>query len=280
MTPAQVCQTLKLTPNQIHKLVESGRLEVARYVSYRHGSMEVFSPEQVQQLVPAMPRIRRGWDLQQASALGARKAALIREKQRQKTQSLKKRKARFLESLDGLSERESDALRVCFFMYHLNHYAKHGHPYLYDYKEKVLRLLWLEWKPVLTEPSALLEVTFVPGAPRIRLCLDCRIKAQQQKQTHLDFLKQQEHPCPQCRKEEDYYGLYEFTLDFGEYHFCFHIPFSIARKWFTGVSINEKVISVKREGFFVFGRPIREDESLAVTLSEVVDEMETFLIRQ
>ena len=277
LTPAQVCQTLKLTPTEVRMLIANGRLEVARHIAYKHGNMELFSLDQVQQVAIDLPKIRRGWALERTAALGARKAALYSAKERKKAQALIARKTGFLDSLHTFSEQISGILRVCYFLYHLNHYAKHGHSYLYDYKEKVLQFLWRDCKSELTETPLLLQVTFIPGAPRIRLCLDCRIKAKQQFQTHVEYIKSDGHSCTQCGKEEYYYSLYEFTLDYDEYHFCYHAPYSIARRWFTGLQINEKEVQVDREGFYAFGRAIRESEALAVSLHEVMTEIESFL---
>jgi len=277
LTPAQVCQMLKLTPNQIRMLVANGSLEVAQRIAYKHGNMEVFSSEQVRQVALDLPKIRRRWDNERTSALGARNAALHKAKEQKNIQALMARKKRFLDSLNAFSDQIAGILRVCYYLYHLNHYAKHGHPYLYDYKEKVLRYLWQGWKSGSIETPGLLQVTFIPGAPRIKLCLDCRIKAQQQYQTHVEYIRIEGHTCPQCVKEEYYYSLYEFTLDYCEYHFCYHVPYSVARKWFAGYDIKEKELPVNREGFYVFGRPIRETEALAVTLHEVIIEIELFL---
>ena len=240
LTPAQVCQVLKLTPRQVQMLVASGSLKVARKIAYKHGSMEVFEPKQVRQVALELPQIRRRWDSESTAALGARKAAYNRAKERQNTLVLRERKQKFLDSLDAFSDYMAGILRVCYYLYHLNHYAKHGHPYLYDFKERVLRFLWLQREPNSTAASGLLRVSFIPGAPRIKLCLDCRIKARQQYQTQVEYIKLEGHSCTQCSREEYYYSLYEFTLDYGEYHFCYHVPYSVARKWFAGLEIKEK----------------------------------------
>ena len=132
LTPAQVCQVLKVTPNQVRQLIQDGWLEVARTTQYKHGAMELFYQHQVRGLLSDMPKIRRGWESLISHRLGARKAAATREANRHLAVTLKRRKEQFLESLNELSERTGNTLRVCFYLYHLNHYAKNGHTYLYD----------------------------------------------------------------------------------------------------------------------------------------------------
>ncbi|MDR1159463.1 MAG: hypothetical protein LBK69_02450, partial [Syntrophomonadaceae bacterium] len=189
-------------------------------------------------------------------------------------------KRRFLDSLSVLSERAAIIFRACYYLYHLNHYAKQqGHAYLYDYKEKVLYALWKEQMNQISPVYNLLKVFFIPGAPRIHLCPDCRLKAQQQGLSHLEFLQAKEHVCAQCGKDDNYYSLYEFILENDEYHFCFHLPYASARKWLSEFNIPEKesLGKNKRDGFFAFGRPINEAEASAVELQEIVEELENFL---
>ncbi|MDR1160061.1 MAG: hypothetical protein LBK69_05480, partial [Syntrophomonadaceae bacterium] len=94
LTPAQVYQILRLTPSQVKALIAEGKLEIVKKVSFKHGIMELYLKEQVQALAECMPRIKRRWNNEQAVRLGAKKAAYIREKQRQKAQVLKMRKRR------------------------------------------------------------------------------------------------------------------------------------------------------------------------------------------
>jgi hypothetical protein len=271
---------LRLTPNQAQTLVAEGKLEAAGRISFKHGIMEMYLKEQVQALVECMPQIKRRWNDEQAARLGAKKAAYIREKQWRKAQILKTRKLYFLDSLSELPERTAAIFRVCYYLYHLNHYAKQqGHAYLYDYKETILYALWKEQLKLITLGYSLLNVFFIPGAPRIHLCLDCRVKAQRQGLSHLEFLRAKEHVCTQCGKEDNYYSLYEFILENDEYHFCFHLPYASARKWLVDFNIPEKESAAenKRDGFSAFGRPINEAEANAVELQEIIEELEMFL---
>ncbi|MGI6647838.1 MAG: hypothetical protein ACOX5W_01910 [Bacillota bacterium] len=273
LTPAQVCQVLKVTPNQVRQLIQDGWLEVARTTKYKHGAMELFYQHQVCALRSDMPKIRRGWESLVNHRLGASKAAAAREANRHVAVALKRRKEQFLESLDELSERTGNTLRVCFFLYHLNHYAKNGHTYLYELKERVLRKLWTEYCP-----QELLNVTFVQGGPRVRLCPGCRFLARQQRKSYLEYLRTN-GGCPKCTRDEQYYSLYEFTVAYGEYRFCFHIPYSVARKWLVNpADIPIKESALEREGFYVYGRSIFEPEAMAFEMLEVVREIEQFLL--
>ena len=122
-----------------------------------------------------------------------------------------------------------------------------------------------------------MEVFFVEGEQKVILCTACRLKAQSME---LDYIKYKTNfgGCPQCRKEEDYYSLFEFRVEYGEHRFCFHTPYSIARKWFENIDELLKKASEKRkEEALPFGRPISEAEARAVTLKEVISELKSYL---
>ena len=272
LTPAQVCRVLKVTPNQMRWLIGSGWLEVAQIAPRKYGKMELFNSHQVQALISDMPKIRRGWESTKSLRQGAQKTAYRRETSRHLTESLKRRKKEFLDDLKGFSESVEKVLRVCFYLFHLNHYAKNGHTYLYDLKEQVLRKLYTGYSA-----DGLISVAFIRGTPRIRLCAACRVLAQEQGKRQTEYVRRG-GGCPRCSREENYYSLYEFTVDYAEYHFCFHIPYHIARKWVdTGRSIPEKDTMLEREGFYTYGRRVFEPEALAIEMQEVVEEIESFL---
>ncbi|MDH7478511.1 MAG: hypothetical protein QHH02_00700 [Syntrophomonadaceae bacterium] len=275
LTPAQVCRMLRITPDQIGRLIAQGWLEVALVDHLRHGPMRLFESSRVQALIPQMPKIRRAWVTEDNQRLGGSTAARRREEGRQQAEELRKRKLKFLSSLQDLPQPYCRLLQVCFYLYHLNHYAKRGETYLYDLKEKVLKAL--VQRPDLTGPS--LKVYFVPGSERVRLCERCRNRAARMNKTRPEYIRLY-GGCSRCTRESDYYSLYELLITYDTYRFCFHVPFMVARKWFKGQLLPPKEGGAEREGFTVYGRPIFEAEARAVELIEVVDELETFLAEQ
>jgi hypothetical protein len=122
-----------------------------------------------------------------------------------------------------------------------------------------------------------LEVFFVGEEQKVILCTACRLKAQGM---GLDYIKYKTNfgGCPQCRKEEGYYSLFEFRVEYGEHRFYFHTPYSIARKWFEKIDKLPKKAREKRiEEALPFGRPISEAEARAVTLKEVITRLKLYL---
>lgn len=272
LTPAQVCQLLKITPDQIDRLIARGWLEVALVNQLRHGPMRLFESSQVQALIPQMPKIRRAWLTEDNQRLGGNAAARRREKERQLAEELRNRKLKFLSSLQDLPQPYRRLLQVCFYLYHLNHYAKRGETYLYDLKEKVLKVL--VQRPDLT--GSALKVYFVPGSERVRLCERCQNRAERMNKAYPEYIRLY-GGCSRCTRESNYYSLYELLITYDTYQYCFHLPFMVARKWFKGQPPAPKEGRSEREGFTVYGRPIFEAEAQAVELIEVVNELEDFL---
>lgn len=274
MTPAQVCQLLRITPDQINSLLERGWLEVAFIDKMRNGEMRLFDKSKIDSLIPQMPNIRRAWMAEDNHRYGGSAAARKRENDRRQAEELKNRKQRYLSELSDCPEPYDRILRACFYLYHLNHYAKRGESYLYDLKEHVLRILSrLEG---LAGPA--ITVYFVPGSERVRLCSRCQERAGRLNKTRPEYIRLY-GGCPQCTRDSNYYSLYEFVVAYDNYRFCFHVPYTAARKWFRNQPPPPKEGRAKREGFTVFGRPILAAEAQAVELIEVIEELESFIQR-
>ena len=272
LSTAEAGETLGITPALVRRLVREGLLEVKDRKRYKTGEDYCFDQGDVQALLPRMPQFRRKWQSEEDSRLGARKAAFLRQAAVKKALRHGDIKAKFLHSLEAYPEKTAALLRASFFLYHLNHYAKGGEEYLYDLKEKVIERFLFDFS---TDQG--LDVLFVKGGPKVYLCAACRSKA---KNMSLDYIKYKSYyeGCPQCRKEEDYYSLFEFKVEYGEHRFCFHTPYHIARKWFEdGRGLPDKTGERGQEEAFPFGRPISEAEARAVTLDEVTRELTSFL---
>ncbi|NPV30176.1 MAG: hypothetical protein HPY58_11115 [Firmicutes bacterium] len=269
LSTAEVCRILGVTPREVRRLAAEGYLEIKRVDRCKHGILPFFSERQVEAVRRQLPRILRQWEGREGAERGAA-AAWKRLREWRSCHQTKLRKERFLKALEELPEKSGLLLRAAYYLYHLNHYAKAGESYLYDLKEKVLACMAAHFAP---EDG--LRLYFIPGPARIRLCPACRRRARSQKKTYLEYCRLT-GGCPCCRRDEDYYSLYEFLIESEEHRFCFHTPAQLGRKWLKGMEIPEKEGS-EREGGYPFGRPIFPGEAAAVNLAEVIEELEKFL---
>ncbi|GAB3057453.1 hypothetical protein [Virgibacillus ainsalahensis] len=85
--------------------------------------------------------------------------------------------------------------------------------------------------------------------------------------------------CSGCRfdKINDYYTLYHLSVnsnELGYFHFSFHTPYPIGKKFFPPKHELEKVIHGEQEGIFRFGRELMEIEKIIFTEKEVVKRFE------
>ena len=272
MSTAEVSETLGVTPSSVRRLVREGVLEVKDTKRYKTGEEFYFDSSEVENLLPRMPDLRRKWHHEENRRLGARKAAFKRVNDAGKALRHTGIKKNFLLSLEDYPEKAALLLRSSFFLYHLNHYAKGGEEYLYDLKEKVLKKFAADFSA-----AEGLDMVFIEGGRKVLLCAGCRVKAQNMGLSYLEY-KVRHGGCPQCRKEEDYYSLLEFRVEYGEHRFCFHTPYNLARKWFGSLDqLPHKAREKGKEEALPFGRPISEGEARAVALEEVIRELKTFL---
>lgn len=271
LTTAQVAALLDITPAGVRRLVRDGFLEVKLTRRYKFGVDMSFDRAATENLLPRIPDIKRKWQAEENLRLGAKKAAFKRLEEQKKIRAYQNFKERFLLSLEGYPEKAALLLRTSFFLYHLNHYAKSGEEYLYDLKEQTLKKMLEEF----TSQDGL-EVILVEGGEKIHLCNSCRAKA---RSMGLDYVKYKtlHGGCPRCRKENDYYSLFEFRIKYGDHFFCFHTPYQVARAWVRNpFEVPRKKHMPDREEARAFGRAITESEALAVSLEEVVRELEGF----
>lgn len=272
LTTADVCRELKVTPREVHRLVAEGYLDVVATSRFKHGVMPLFSQAQVVRVRQKIPSILRGWDREKGAQRG-KDAARERLQNWCSLHRTRARKERFLQALAELPEKSGRLLRAAYYLYHLNHYAKAGESYLYDLKEQVLKAMSASF----TTGDGL-EIYFIPGPDRIRLCPDCRRRARKEKRTYLEYA-QLTGGCAHCQRDEGYFSLYEFQIVYGDHHFCFHSPVQVAGKWLKGKNLLTRESS-EREGGYPFGRPISAGEAVAVNLAEVIAELESFLASQ
>lgn len=271
LTTAQAAAFLNITPAAVRRLVREGLLEVKQIRRYKFGEDLSFDRAAVEKLLPGLPEFKRKWHAEEDLRLGAKRAAFKRLEEQKKARAYQSFKERFLISLEDYPERVELLLRTSFFLYHLNHYAKGGEAYLYDLKEETLKKM----NEIFTLQDGL-EVILVEGGDKIHLCDACRAKARSMGLDYVKF-KSVHGGCPRCRKENDYYSLFEFRVKYLDHFFCFHTPYQVARSWVeNSLDLPRKTHVPGREEARAFGRPITKAEALAVSLEEVIRELELF----
>lgn len=273
LSTAQVGEFLGVTPSRIHRLVQDGLLEVKDTRLYKFGKNYYFDRTDVERLLPRIPGLKRKWQAEEDARLGAKRAAFKRLHAEKKARQYQHLKEEFFSSLEHYPEKPAALLRASFYLYHLNHYAKGGEEYLYDLKEKVLK----EFTKRFSAEEGL-EVLFVEGGQKIlSLCDSCRQKALKMGLDYTRY-KSTHGGCPRCKKRSDYYSLFEFRVRYGEHSFCFHTPYNVARNWLNNpAGLPQKTRTMGEEEGRTFGRPITEAEAMAVSLEEVIGELERFL---
>jgi hypothetical protein len=269
LTTANVCRELGITPHDVHRLEAEGYLEIKLLDRNKHGEAPFFSSQDVASVRLKLPRILKSWEAS-AGAIGGAAAARKRQHDWVTSRETIARKERFLEVIAEYPGRSAILLRAAYYLFHLNHYAKAGESYLYELKERVLAVMATGFGA-----ADGLQIYFISGSDRVRLCPDCRRRAVEQRKNYLEYARLT-GGCSNCQRDEGYFSLYEFLVAWGQHRFCFHSPFQIGRKWLKDREISAKEGS-EREGAYPFGRPISSGEAAAVNLAEVVDELESFL---
>jgi len=272
LTTAQVCRELGITPAKVNRLAREGYLEVSARSKQKYGELQLFHPGQVSGLKSQIPKILSIWASEENLRQNARRAGISRAVEPVNAREVRKRRDHFFSFLSGVPEETAGLLRASYYLYHLNHYAKSGHQYLYELKERILKHLVRCY-----ESSPYLQIVLIQGQQRADLCPDCRSKANKLNLSYGEYAKSY-GGCPRCRKHKNYYDLYEFNIRFEDHRFSFHTPFSVARKWFSGeVSLPRQYRGHLQEQGLTFGRPITEREARALPMDEVIDELEKIL---
>ena len=272
LTTAQVCRELGITPTKVQRLTREGYLEISAVKTLKYGAEYLYKSTQVSLLRQQMPRILSKWATEENMRLGARKAGLNRAVEAVNAVEVRKRSSLFLTSLEDLPEETAGLLKTSYYLFHLNHYAKSGYPYLYELKEKILRHLV---KQYLDTPY--LQVTLVQGQQKVELCQDCRVRANKLNVSYGEYAKSY-GGCPRCKKQNSYYDLFEFNIQYDDHRFSFHTPYSVGRKWFgPEKDLPRQYRGHRQEHGLTFGRPVTEREAMALPMAEIIDELEKIL---
>lgn len=185
---------------------------------------------------------------------------------------------RFLEQIEYYPEKE--ALKVAFFLFHLNHYAKsysNRSDELYSLKQRVLEKLY-------TKNPELIEVIYLLGPDRkkVWLCEDCKENARTVGLSYSVYIKKELY-CPKCdvlSVEKEFYSLLEFRLSVDNFRFTFHLPLYSAKKWIS--NLDELPQTVRRttkydDKMYLYGRSIGRVEEKVFPLAMIISELNTYL---
>ncbi len=272
INPAQACKILGITPSGVKRLIREGYLEIKGVVRFKNGDMNLFDAGLVQKLLPDMPRIKQAWETHDKFLYGAHRVSKARIHRHKSYNSKINHKEQFFWAVNSLAEKSAQLIKACFYLFHLNHYAKAGNEYLYDLKELVLQTFVEQYTG-----DDLVKVSFIEGDNKVSLCPGCKARAKERGMSYLEYLDAT-GACPRCTREFKYYSLYEFIINYDEYRFCFHTPYSTAKKWFKNAGIRPpQKPKPQREGAYTFGRPVYESEAQVMELIEVIEELQNFL---
>ncbi|HHW60962.1 MAG TPA: hypothetical protein GX404_03555 [Syntrophomonadaceae bacterium] len=265
LTVSDVAHRYQINYQQVHDLVQYGYLPVAKIDrNYKHGMRYLFAESDVENL-DVFSHLAEIHELQLRKPDTAQRRSDFRQ-----VLSLMDRYERFLEEIQHYPEKE--ALEVCFYLFHLNHYAK-TYPQqseaLYQLKDQVLKKLYFQ-------NADLISLRYLQGPDKhnIWLCEDCKESAHAAGLSYRKFIQNEDY-CPKCTimsVEKEYYSLIEFRLQVDEFRFAFHLPLRRAAKWLK--NIDELPHGIRKTGryddrMYLYGRPISRIEERVFTLKMV-----------
>lgn len=270
LTVSQIAQRFNISNRQVYKLVEHGYLNVTNlHRNNNQGVTYLFSEEEVANL-----------DIY--SLLAEIQGSPARTKSRPSSSFKQVMGAvryydRFLENITDYPE--DTFLRCCFYLFHLNHYAKtyENNNHLYRLKNQVLAKMYLE-------NPALFSAKYLTGPDRYRvwLCEDCKDSAESSGMSYAAYIKN-EYFCPKCSLQsvdKEYYSLIEFRVRLAEYKFTFHLPLASAERWMENLA--DLPQSTRKTGSYIdrmylYGRPANPVEEKVFPINMIINKLENYL---
>lgn len=273
LTISQIARLYKISNRQVQDLVDCGYLTVADLQrSANQGITYLFSEEEISQL-----------DIYSLLAEMRDNPGRLRGHSRKSGDF--KRLLRVMNHYDRFLEEvstfpEGRVLEICFYLFHLNHYAKtyqEQSKKLYHLKKRVLRKLY-------GEGNGLLQTRYLLGQDRqqIWLCEDCKDSANAAGLSYVAYLRQGYY-CPKCEVqalEKEYYSLFEFQVDAAGYRFTFHLPRSAALRWIPEPhKLPQDLRAATRydDSMYLYGRRISRIEEKAFPLDMIVEKLNHYL---
>ncbi|HEX3011214.1 MAG TPA: hypothetical protein VHQ70_04140 [Syntrophomonadaceae bacterium] len=273
LTISEVAKKLKISNRQVNELIEYGYLNVANISRNPHNGINyLFSENQVETLDLHA-------HLAEINELKANKkiSSVMKTSSYKKVFNALQHYDRFLEAIADHPDKK--ILTVCFYLYHLNHYAKRYMEQaesLYTLKHQVLRKLYAEYpgKIVLT-------YLIGPDRNKIWLCEDCKEAARTAGLSYSEYIKKEMY-CPKCSvttTEREYYSLVEFSILIEEYGFTFHAPRSAVRKWINTDKLSQGTRKTAKynDHMYFYGRLATQVEEKIFPLTVVLEFLKTYL---
>jgi hypothetical protein len=273
LTISQVANRYQINNRQVHELMEYGYLQVSQVLRNANGGLSyLFALEDLEAI-----------DIYSALADLQDKKARLRGRFHSNAHFSKVLRAihhydRFLASIKDQPGEE--VLRISFYLFHLNHYAKR-YPQrsreLYGLKKRVIKKLYGEYRDII-------QVCYLlgPDRKRIWLCDDCKESARNAGLSFVEYLKKG-HYCPKCfvhSVDAEYYSLYEFIVSLGNYRFVFHLPRSSAWRWLKD---RADLVQGRRETgpyedcMYLYGRAASRIEEKSFPLPMIIETLSEYL---
>lgn len=274
LTISEVAQKFNLSNRQVHDMVSYGFLNVAGI--HRHsgrGPTYLFSEHEVNNLDVHLV-LQEIEHKKRSYAPGPKSTSEFRRVIR-----VLNYYDRFMDSVHD--HPQEHFLTICFYLFHLNHYAKRYQDRsdeLYRLKNQVLRKLYKLY-------SEHMQAIYLlgPDRKRIWLCDDCKESASAAGMSYVEYLKKGYY-CPKCSVnsvEKEYYSLVEFRIALEDFRFTFHLPRSAAIRWME--NLEELPQSTRDTGnytdcMYLYGRTISRIEERILPLPLIQKKLQQFLI--
>lgn len=272
LTISEVARKFSLSNRQVHEMIHYGYLNAAD-IRRRSGGGPIllFSEQDIDQLdvhsILQEINARKKHDRTHSASVDFRRMTRVLNYY-----------DRFVDSVQDHPQQQF--LMICFYLFHLNHYAKKYHKQsedLYRLKNRVIRKLYHQY-PDLIQAIYLLG----PDRKQIWLCDDCKESARAAGMTYVDYLKQGYY-CPKCTIgsiDKEYYSLVEFRAALDDYRFTFHLPRSSAIRWMKDLdSLPQSIrdMGSYQDSMYLYGRAISRVEERILPLPVILEKLQQFL---
>lgn len=257
LTVSQVASKYNISNRQVHDLVNHGYLSVAQvYRNKKNGVTYLFAENEIDHL-----------DIHSLLAEIRDKKNSGRNSRNNYPSEFKKVLKvmnyydRFMDNISDYPEKE--LLKICFYLFHLNHYAKKYSEMsneLYSLKNRVIRKMY-------SENTSAIQAVYLTGPDRqkVWLCEECKDNARSAGMSYPAYVKK-EYYCPKCflqAVEKEYYSLVEFKVNTADYHFSFHLPLAVVCRWME--NLDRLPQSIRETGryddkMYLYGRPVSRIE--------------------
>lgn len=274
LTISEIAARYNISNRQVHDLVDYGYLNISRiHRNNNRGIKYLFSESEIT-------------DLDVYSLLEEIKERKKRSYSRRPNHQLDFKKmiktAAFYETFfrNADDHPEGELLKICFYLFHLNHYAKRyttQSTELYTLKKRVLRKIY-------SENSSYIKLSYLVGPDRtnVWLCEDCKETTRSAGISYAAYIREGNY-CPKCSIksiDKEYYSLIEFKVTLLEYRFSFHLPLSSAVKWIGSLAEippGTRKIGNYPDKMYLYGRSINRIEEKVCPLTTVKEYLLDYL---